>query len=140
FRIGAASDGEEIDDLDEEPGGAGARPLDGGDQLTQARYESIVADAEQRPARDVANARRLDDQRAGPSGREPLVPVEHFVSDEALVGRAPGNHRRDPRALAQAQAPGDERREPPRSPCFVYGGPAGRQQWMTDIFRRMPHR
>ena len=117
-----------------------ARPLDGGDQLTKARDESIVADAEQRAARDVADARRLDDERAGPSGREPLVPLEHFVGDESLVGRAPGNHRRHPRALAQAQASGDEGREPPRPPCFVYGGPAGRQQWMTDIFRRMPHR
>ena len=46
------------------------------DEAAQAREEAIVPDAQQRPARHVADAGRLDHDRAGPAAREAPVPVE----------------------------------------------------------------
>ena len=46
------------------------------DQLGRAREEAIVADAQQRSARHVADAGRLDDERPRLAAGEALVPGE----------------------------------------------------------------
>ena len=53
--------------LDEQQGLAARRLAHRVDQLAQARDEAIVADAQERPRRDVADAGRLDDEHAGPA-------------------------------------------------------------------------
>ncbi|MCB9903199.1 MAG: hypothetical protein H6831_02205 [Planctomycetes bacterium] len=96
-----APDGEEVDDLDQQPrlaAGALAHALD---QTLEPGEEAIVPDAQQRTGRHVADARRLDHQHAGAAVGEAAVPVEHFLGDEALLVRAPRHHRRNPAARAR---------------------------------------
>ena len=76
----------------------------------QAGQEAVVPDAQQRPARHVADPRRLDHQHAGPAAREALVPGEDLGRDEALVGGAPGHHRRHPGALRELERAEAQRR------------------------------
>ena len=78
------------------------------DQRRQAGDEAVVADAQQRPARDVADAGRLDDDRAGLPLREALVPASTSGGDEAVLGRAPRHHRRHPGALRELRGAGVE--------------------------------
>ena len=106
----------------------------------QAGHEAIVADAQQRAARHVADAGRLDDDRAGPPCGEALVPVEHVVGDDAVVGGAPGDHGGHPGAVGEVEAAAVERREPARRRRLVRGRPACRRQRVPHAARRMPHR
>ena len=102
--VGPPTNPQEIDDLDQQP----RLPLAGlahhVDQLPQSGQEPIVADAQQRPAGDVADARRLHHDRARAPASEAGVPVEHARSDVALLGRAPRHHGGDPRAMPQPAA------------------------------------
>ena len=50
----------------------------------------------------------------GLTAREPLVPREDFGRDEAVVGRAPRHHRRDPGPFPELQPAGVEWAEPAR--------------------------
>ena len=80
---------QKIDNLDEERVSA-ARLPHYFNQFAQARNETVVSDAQQRPARDVAHARGFDHNRAGtPLGESP-VPVEDVLRDETFFGRPPG--------------------------------------------------
>ena len=81
-----------VDDLDEEPGLAFTRDTDGLDELAQSGHKAIVSNPEERPAWDIADARRLDDDRTRLAARKPLVPIENFSGDKAFLGRAPGHH------------------------------------------------
>ncbi len=90
------ADGEEVDDLDEESRAAAAGATDGLDEIAQTRNEPVVADAQQRPARDVADAGGLDDDRAGLPLRKALVP---------LRGRPVSRSRPRSRATAPSRAP-----------------------------------
>ena len=114
---------------------------DRADQLGQARDEAVVTDAEQRSARDVADAGGLDHERAGLPPGEALVPGEHLRRDQPIVGGAPGHHRRHPGALRQVQAAGAERAEPTAKPRrLVRRGRAGRRDGMFDEGIGVPHR
>ena len=62
---GPAPDAEEVDELDEELRAAAGAAADGGHQVFEAGQVAVVAGAQERAARDVADARRLDDDRAG---------------------------------------------------------------------------
>ncbi len=59
--LGAPTNAQEVDELNEQARLASARLSYDVDQLAQARQEAIVADAQQRAAGYVANAGRLDD-------------------------------------------------------------------------------
>ena len=122
------ADGQEVDDLDEQLRPSAAGSPHGVDERAQARDEAVVTDAQQRSARDVADAGRLDDDRAGLPLREALVPVEHVGGDEAVLGRAPRHHRRHPGAVGELQAAGSKRTEQPRRCRFCRLRPARRQQ------------
>src|SRR4029079_16127719 len=58
--IRATPDAQEIDELNEQAGLALARPSHDLDQLPQPRQKTIVTDAQQWAAGNVANAGRLD--------------------------------------------------------------------------------
>ena len=100
-RIGPAPHVQEIDQLNVQPRLAVARAAHGVDERAQSRHEARLADAQQRPARDVADTGGLDDQSAGAPAGEALVPGEYVRGDDALLGRAPRHHRGHPGPLAQ---------------------------------------
>ena len=95
----------------------------------EAGDEAVVPDAEQRPARDVADAGRLDDEHARAARGEAAVPVEDLRRDEAVLGRAPGHHRRDPRPRARDDPAAEaDRREPAAAAGLLGRRPADRAE------------
>jgi len=126
-RLGPAPDRQEVDHLDEELRFAVARLVHRVDDAPQPRHEAVVADAQQRPARHVADAGGLDDDRAGPASREARVPVDVVLGDEAVVGGAPRHHRRHPGARGEFQRTEAQRREQGRASACSRDGhsPAG---------------
>ncbi len=101
FLLRPAADAEEVDDLHEEPRRAAAALAHDAHELGEAGHEALVADAQERAARHVADAGRLDDQHARPAVGEAPVPVEDVRRDVAVLDRAPGHHRRHPAASAR---------------------------------------
>ena len=131
--LGSAAHGHEVDELDEETGVAGAVLAHGVDETAETRDEALVADAQERPARDVPDAGRLDDEHAGAAVGEACVPREHVLRHEAVLGRAPRHHRRYPRPLLGHCAATDRRRlEEPRAGGLLARRPASRRQRMLD--------
>ena len=130
---------QEVDDLDEQPGCAAARAPDRLDELPEPRQEPIVADAEQRPARDVPHPGGLDHDRARPTPREALVPAQHRGRHHAVVRGAPGHHGRHPGALRQRHGPERDGAEQARRRGLLGGGPAGRGQRVLGVFGGVPH-
>ena len=100
---------------------------------------TVVADAQQRPAWDVANAGRLHDDRAWPTARQPLIPGDDGIGDKAVIRRAPGHHRRNPSALREAEPTFLERREQTRAlGLLTRGNPAGFGS-VADALGGTPH-
>jgi len=120
----APLDREEIDDLDQEARAAPRARAHHLDQLPQAGYEALVADAQERSARDVADARRLDHEGPGLAVREAAVPVEHLARDRAVLAGAPRHHGGDPGARAEQKRADAERREEPAGARFLGRRPA----------------
>jgi len=138
-RLRPASDGEKIDDLDEQPGAPVAGAFDGVDESPQPLDIAVMSDAQQRPARNVTHARRLDDDRAWATAREPLVPGDDRVGDEAVVGRAPRHHRRDPRSLLERQPSLAKRRKQARVRRLILGRNIALLGEVADALGRTPH-
>src|SRR5262249_39895990 len=109
------------------------------DELAQPVHETVIANAQKRPARNIADPRRLDHKNPRPSARETLVPIEDILRDFSLFGRAPGNHRRDPGASARFDRPDSNRAQPSRSLGLLCRGPMDFRQWMLYAFGRKPH-
>ena len=63
--------------------------------------KSIVTDAQQGPARNIANTSRFNHQRGRSSFGKPLIPIEIILRNKSIFGRAPGNHRRHPGATGE---------------------------------------
>ena len=116
-------DRKKVDNLDEEPGLAFTRAADCLDKLAQSRNKAIVSDPEERPARDIADARRLDDDRTRLAAREPLVPIEDLSGDEAFLGRAPRHHGGNPRPVTELDRSDTDGAEERRTPRFVRARP-----------------
>src|SRR5687768_4620865 len=93
-----APNAQKIDELDKQARVPVACGPYGVCELGQAWDEAVITDAEQRAARNVANARGFDHQRTGPTPRETLIPSEYPLRDETIVARTPGHHRGHPRA------------------------------------------
>ena len=100
--LGAAPDRQKIDDLDEQPRPAAARTSYGVNEPFQPADIAVVTDAQQRAARDVSDASRLDDDCSRSTARQPLIPSDDGIGDKAVFRRAPGHHRRNPGALRDA--------------------------------------
>jgi hypothetical protein len=96
--LGPAPDREKVDELYEEQSLAAGRLAHGVGEPREAVDVPIVADAQEGAGRDVAHARRFDDDDPRAAAGEARVPVDHAIGDEALVAGAPGDHRGDPRA------------------------------------------
>ena len=103
-RIGTPAHRQKIDELNEEARLAGARAPHRLDQTGQPRDEPIIADAQQRPARHLPDARGLDHDGARPASGEALVPVEHLRSDQPVLGGPPRDHGGHPGALPEHEA------------------------------------
>ncbi len=136
----APADAEKIDDLDEEAR-APAAPLSHRlDEALEAREKAIVANAEERAARHLADPRGLDDDHARRAVGEATVPVEHLLRDEAVLGRAPRHHRRHPAPLVDEQPRGEAERREERRPRGLGGrGVLDDRQSVTDARRGLPH-
>ena len=91
-----SADGQEIDDLDEQPGMPAAGPGNGLDERLEPRDEPVVADAQQRTAGNVADAGGLDHDGAGAPAGKALVPAQYLGGDDPVLGCPPGHHRRNP--------------------------------------------
>jgi len=135
--LGPAADGQEVDDLDEEPRAPPAPLANDLHQLAQARHEAVVADPEERAAWYIADARRFHHEDTWLTFRKPGVPVQHVGRHESLVGRPPGDHRRDPRALVDVERAERERREEARPRRLLARRPAGRGQRVADARARV---
>src|SRR2546421_12915250 len=88
--IRTALDRQKIDDLNKELRLTVAGFAHGVGQLFQSREKSIVTDAQQGPARNIANAGGFKDQRRGPAFGKPLIPIKIILRDKSSFSRAPG--------------------------------------------------
>src|SRR5262245_20792602 len=103
LRIGTTLNREKINDLNEEIRLTITRLSDGLNQLFQSRQKSIITDAQQWPARNVAHAGRFHHEcRWFPFGKS-SIPIEIVLRDESVFRRAPRHHRRNPRATVELQ-------------------------------------
>src|SRR5258706_10329697 len=100
-RLRAPPNRQKIDDLDEESRLAAAGASHASNQLGEPGQEAIVTDSQERSARNVSNPGGFDHQRARAAARETLVPIEHVFGHEALFGRAPRHHRRNPGSMPE---------------------------------------
>src|SRR6516164_4569359 len=139
FRIGPPADRQEIDQLNEEAGVALAGLPHAVDQPAQAGQKAVVADAQQRAARDVADAGRLDHDRARAAARKALVPVDDLVGDVAFLGRPPRHHRRNPGALLEPGWTDHNWREQARGGGFLPRRHAPERGLISDALWRTPH-
>ena len=74
------------------------------DQLLKSRAETDLADAQQGAAGNIAHAGGLNDERRRSTFGKSPIPVEIVLRDKSVFGRAPRNHRRNPRAALKRQA------------------------------------
>src|SRR5574341_2340065 len=102
-RVRSSFDGKEVDDLNEELRLTFARLTHSFNQSPQARQKPIMPNAQQRPARNVAHAGMYDYQHGRLTFGESSIPIEIVPRDEPVFGRAPGHHRRHPRAILEGQ-------------------------------------
>ena len=131
--------GREVDELHEQPGAAAAGAPHAFDEAPQAGQKTIVADAQQRPARHVANAGGLDHNGAGRAAREPFVPVDDVVGGVALFGRPPWNHGRHPGALLKLYRTNLDRRKQQRRCSLRRRRHTAGGCGITDALRWSPH-
>jgi hypothetical protein len=139
LRIGAPSDVQEVDALNEQLRVAAAFCAHGIDQVFQTRNELVGADPHQRAGGNVANAGRLHHDGAGPAAGEASVPVEHFGGDLAVTGCAPRDHRRNPCALFKRDRTDVDRAEELRCGGFRAGRPFAGFGFPFDAFGGAPH-
>src|SRR5262245_51508946 len=99
----APPDGEEINDLDEQLRPTVAGLTHSPNELFEPRQKAIVADSQKGTAGDVPDASCFDDDGAWLTSSEPLVPRQHVIRHEPILGSPPGNHGRDPRAIGKRQ-------------------------------------
>src|SRR5260370_7573279 len=104
-RIGSTLHWEKIDNLNEKFRLTIARCAHRFDELLQSWQEPIVADAQKRPAGNIAHARRFDDQRRGSSVSKTAIPIEIVLRNKTVFGRAPGHHRRHPDPTCECYSP-----------------------------------
>ena len=98
-RIGPAFNREEIDYLNEESRMTFACFANRFDELLQSGHETIVTNAQQRTTGNIAHAGGFDDERCRSSFSKPAIPIQVVLGNEPVFGRAPGHHRRHPRAV-----------------------------------------
>src|SRR5205085_6606774 len=130
--FGPAFDCEEVYDLYEQARVPCACAPDGLDQFAETRQKTIMPDAQQRPTRNVAHARRFDDNRARPAGSETPVPIEILARHKPVFGRAPRHHRGHPSALLKRQGADAERLKQERARGLCFSRPVRFKQFVSD--------
>src|ERR1043165_3994038 len=128
-----------IDDLNEQQRLPLASLTDNLGEFAQSGDKTIVADSKQRTTRNITHACRFDDQHTRPPLREPAVPVEILLRHKSIFRRAPGHHRRHPRAAARLEFADGNRAEEPRARRFFSRGPARLKYLVPDWIRKFPH-
>src|SRR5262249_39639617 len=131
--LGSATHGDEVDGLDEQARVSGALLAHSVDEASQPGHEAVVADAQERTARDVADAGRLDHEHARPTLAEARVPGGPLVGAEAVFRRAPRHHRGHPRALLGDDGSDARGLKEPRARRLLARGPPCRWQAVTDL-------
>src|ERR1700682_552244 len=116
-----------------------ARFADSLDQLFQSRQKTIVADAQQGTTGNVAHAGSFDHQRAWSPGSKPSIPVEVFLSNNAIVRRAPWHHRGHPGATLQFKPSDANRLKHERALGFARCWPERVRNVMTNWILKFPH-
>src|SRR6185369_7864287 len=109
------------------------------DELAQPGNKSIIADSKQWTTRNIAHTRRLNNKHTRPPFSKTAVPVEILLRDKAVLGRAPGHHRRYPRTTPCLELPYRNRTEEPRLSRFFCRGPARLEYLVPDWIRKFPH-
>src|SRR5262245_44154088 len=84
FRIRSSLDGEKINYLNKEFCLTVAGFADGFDQLLQPGKKSIMADAQQGPAGNIAHAGSFNHNCAGSTGSKAAIPIEIVPGDETI--------------------------------------------------------
>src|SRR5689334_21152211 len=129
----------EVDDLNEQQRLPVTRFTHRLDEFAQPRNKTIVANAKQWTTRNVAHARRLDDQHTRPAFGKTSIPVEIMFGDEAVFRRAPRHHRRYPRAAARFCFANGDRAKQSRPRRLVRRGPTCLEYPVPDGIRKFPH-
>src|SRR5260370_20944161 len=78
---------EKIDNLNEKLRWTIARCAHPFDELLQSWQEPIVADAQKRPAGNIAHACRFRDHRRGPYVSTTAIPIEVVLRNTTVLGR-----------------------------------------------------
>ena len=138
-RVGPATDRQKVDQLDEYLGLAAACFAHRVGHALQAGNEAVIADAKQRAARHVADSGGFDHDRARAAGCKARVPLDVVLGDKALVGGAPGHHRRNPGALGKRDRADLHRAEQARFRGDVGAGPGAGFGKPFDTLGRTPH-
>src|ERR1051326_1435341 len=130
---------QKVDDLNEQQRLPITRFTHSLDEFAQSGNKTIVADTKQWTTRNIAYTSSFDNKHARPSFREPAVPVEILARYKAIFRRAPGHHRRHPRAAARFEFADGNRTEESRAHRFLSGGPARFEYLVPDWIRKFPH-
>src|SRR5690242_6635705 len=115
---------EKIDDLNEQQRLTAARFFHRLNQLAQSGNKAIVADAQQWTTRNIAHARRLNNEHTRASFRKTSIPVEVLLRHKTIFSRTPRHHRRHPRATTRFEPPDLNRTKQTRARRFISVRPA----------------
>src|ERR1043165_8664606 len=129
----------EIDDLNKQQRFTAARFLHRVDQLPQPRNEPIVADPQQWTTRNVAHARRFNDEHARTSFSKAAIPIEVLLRHKAVFGRTPRHHRGHPRAAPRFERTDLHRTKQSRTCRFVSRRPRRFFYLVSDWTCELPH-
>ena len=96
YRIGAAPNGQEIDQLDQQLCLASAFGSDTFNQFLQTGNETVVTNPQQRAAGNIPDSCSFNHNCTGASAGKAAIPVQNIFGDKAVIGCPPWNHRRYP--------------------------------------------
>src|SRR5262249_47563311 len=134
-----ALDRQKVNDLDKEPRVAPAITPDDLDQRLKARNESLVSDAKQGSAWDIANPGGFDDDGPGAPLCKAAVPVQIVFGDKSILGGPPGNHGRDPGPALQGDRPDSNGSEQQGVASLLFSRPARIGDSVANWIRVAPH-
>src|SRR2546425_5332872 len=139
-RLRPPLNGEKVQDLNEETRMAATGFAHSLHKLAKSGKESIMTNAEQRTAGDVAHTGCFNHQSARLSFGKSPVPIKICLGDETVFGGPPGHHCRHPGAAFQADRANGDWLEKERPRSFLRAGPARFRDGMLDWVGELPHR
>src|SRR5688572_4901033 len=130
---------QKIDDLNKQQRLAATRFLHHIHQLLQPRDKPVIAYTQKRTARNITHASRLDDEHCRPPFSKARVPIEVLLRDKPVFSRAPGHHRRHPRAASRLESSDFYRCVKKGSRSLFGSWPLSFFDSMSDWVRKLPH-